>query len=169
MEVRFSGRSASVFGGPCDLGRREGEAASGLSGQSPDIFVTDTGGPSTWLLQAIKAEAGMAGVRSLWTAPIESIQAPLPAMRALGRCRVPATISVAAKELQPRLKMSDASRAGVLASLYTFSREVADDRNTVDAVPLDYINADRATKFDVENAIIGPKARVVDGGLLNPI
>lgn len=138
-------------------GRRLVEAAATLLGQSPDILVTNTGGPPTGSFQATTTEAWAAGFQSLWMATVDSIQAALPAMKVQGWGRILAVTSVAAKEPQPGLVISNGLRAGLLGLLNTLSREVAGDGITVNALLPGYTHTDRMAELGVDNATMGPK------------
>ena len=138
-------------------GRRLVEAAATLLGQSPDILVTNTGGPPTGSFQATNTEAWTAGFQSLWMATVDSIQAALPTMKVQGWGRILAVTSVAAKEPQPGLVISNGLRAGLLGLLNTLSREVAGDGITVNALLPGYTNTDRMAELGVDNATMGPK------------
>ena len=138
-------------------GRRLVEAAATLLAQSPDILVTNTGGPLTGSFQATTTEAWAAGFQSLWMATVDSIQAALPAMKVQGWGRILAVTSVAAKEPQPGLVISNGLRAGLLGLLNTLSREVAGDGITVNALLPGYTNTDRMAELGVDNATMGPK------------
>lgn len=65
--------------------------------------------------------------------------------------------SVAAKEPQPRLVISNGLRAGLLGLLNTLSREVAGDGITVNALLPGYTNTDRIAELGVDNATMGQK------------
>lgn len=138
-------------------GRRVVEAAAALLGRSPDILVTNTGGPPTGSFQTTTPEAWAAGFQSLWMAAVDSIQAALPAMKAQGWGRILAVTSVAAKEPQPGLVISNGLRAGLLGLLNTLSREVAGDGITVNALLPGYTATDRMAELGVDNATMGPK------------
>src|SRR5215207_2634065 len=77
------------------------QQAGQLLGRSPDILVTNTGGPPTGSFQTTTAADWTAGFQSLWLATVEAIQAALPAMQANHWGRILAITSVAAKEPQP--------------------------------------------------------------------
>ncbi len=138
-------------------GRRLVKAAATLLGQSPDILVTNTGGPPIGSFQATTPGAWAAGFQSLWMATVDSIQAAIPAMKAQGWGRILAVTSVAAKEPQPGLVISNGLRAGLLGLLNTLSREVAGDGITVNALLPGYTNTDRMAELGVDNATMGPK------------
>lgn len=138
-------------------GRKLVDGAADLLGRAPDILVTNTGGPPTGSFQTTTAEAWAAGFQSLWMATVDSIQSALPAMKAQGWGRILAVTSVAAKEPQPGLVISNGLRAGLLGLLNTLSREVAGDGITVNALLPGYTNTDRMAELGVDNATMGPK------------
>jgi 3-oxoacyl-[acyl-carrier protein] reductase len=133
------------------------QQAGQLLGRSPDILVTNTGGPPTGSFQTTTAADWTAGFQSLWLATVEAIQAALPAMQANHWGRILAITSVAAKEPQPGLVISNGLRAGLLGLLNTLAREVAADGITVNALLPGYTNTDRMAQLGVDNATMGPK------------
>lgn len=139
------------------------QAASDLLGASPDILVTNSGGPPTGSFAATNTAAWQTGFQALWLAAVESMQAALPAMQAKGWGRILAVTSIAAKEPQPGLVISNALRAGLLGMLNTLSREVAGQGITVNALLPGYTNTDRMAELGVDNATMGPK---IPGGRL---
>lgn len=151
-----------AIGLPGDLsepgaGRALVEAAGKLLGQMPDILVTNTGGPPTGSFQSTDNAAWAKGFQGLWMSTVDSIQAALPAMKAKGWGRVLAVTSVAAKEPQPGLVISNGLRAGLLGLVNTLAREVAADGITVNALLPGYTNTDRMAELGVDNASMGPK------------
>ncbi len=90
------------------------EQAAKLLGRMPDILVTNTGGPPTGNFADITAQAWQTGFQNLWLSAVDSMQAVLPAMRANRWGRILAVRSVAAKEPQPGLVISNGLRAGLL-------------------------------------------------------
>ncbi|GLS86207.1 oxidoreductase [Cypionkella aquatica] len=131
--------------------------AAGLLGRMPDILVTNTGGPPTGSFAATNATAWQTGFQGLWLSAVDAIQAALPAMQANRWGRILAVTSVAAKEPQPGLVISNALRAGLLGMVNTLSREVAADGITVNALLPGYTNTDRMAELGVDNASMGPK------------
>ncbi len=132
-------------------------AASTLLDRPVDILVTNTGGPPTGSFQATDAAAWTKGFQGLWMSTVDSIQAVLPAMKANRWGRILAVTSVAAKEPQPGLVISNGLRAGLLGMLNTLSREVAAAGITVNALLPGYTNTDRMAELGVDNATMGPK------------
>lgn len=157
--------AAESFGGigiAGDLGQRGAgaamvaEAARRL-GAMPDILVTNTGGPPTGSFAETGPEAWRAGFEGLWMSAVDAMQAALPAMRAAGWGRILAVTSVAAKEPQPGLVISNGLRAGLLGLVNALSREVAADGVTVNALMPGYTRTDRMTELGVDDATMGPK------------
>ena len=132
-------------------------AAGALLGRSPDILVTNTGGPPQGSFQDTTAETWTAGFQSLWMATVDAVQAALPAMQAQGWGRILAVTSVAAKEPQPGLVISNGLRAGLLGLVNSLSREVAGRGITVNALLPGYTNTDRMAELGVDNSTMGSK------------
>lgn len=137
-------------------GKRLVKDAGDLLARAPDILVTNTGGPPKGAFQETTPETWSAGFQSLWMATVDAIQAALPAMQAQGWGRVLAVTSVAAKEPQPGLVISNGLRAGLLGLLNSLSREVAGQGITVNALLPGYTNTDRMAELGVDNATMGP-------------
>lgn len=159
------------FGLPGDLsspgaGRVLVEQAANLLGRMPDILVTNTGGPPMGRFADITAQAWQTGFQNLWLSAVDSMQAVLPAMRANRWGRILAVTSVAAKEPQPGLVISNGLRAGLLGLVNTLAREVAGDGITVNALLPGYTNTDRMAELGVDDATMGPK--IPAGRLGNP-
>ncbi len=138
-------------------GRSLVEDAAGLLGRSLDILVINTGGPPKGSFLDVDDTAWATGFQGLWLSAVGSIQAALPAMRANRWGRILAVTSVAAKEPQPGLVISNGLRAGLLGMLNTLSRDVAADGITINALLPGYTNTDRMAELGVNNAIMGPK------------
>lgn len=131
--------------------------AAALSGAMPDILVTNTGGPPTGGFLETGEDKWRSGFQSLWLGTVDSIQAALPAMQTKGWGRILAVTSVAAKEPQPGLLISNSLRAGLLGLVNTLAREVAGDGVTVNALLPGYTNTDRMAELGVDDATMGPK------------
>lgn len=138
-------------------GRALAEQAAELLGRMPVILVTNSGGPPTGSFEATTSVAWATGFQSLWMSTVDSIQAVLPAMKVNRWGRILAVTSVAAKEPQPGLVISNGLRAGLLGMLNTLSREVAADGITVNALLPGSSNTDRMAELGVDNASMGPK------------
>ena len=160
--VRRVADEIGCIGLPGDLsvpgaGRVLVAAAADLLGRMPDILVTNTGGPPTGSFEATTPAAWATGFQGLWMSTVDCIQAVLPSMKANHWGRVLAVTSVAAKEPQPGLVISNGLRAGLLGMLNTLAREVAGDGITVNALMPGYTNTDRMAELGVDNATMGPK------------
>lgn len=131
--------------------------AARLLGRMPDILVTNTGGPPAGSFQDTDAAAWAKGFQGLWMSAVDGIQAALPAMRANRWGRILAVTSVAAKEPQPGLVISNGLRAGLLGMLNTLAREVAAEGITVNALLPGYTNTDRMAELGVDDASMGPQ------------
>ncbi len=132
-------------------------AAEQLLGRSPDILVTNTGGPPTGSFADTDAAKWQQGFQALWLSAVEAMRAALPAMRAQHWGRILAVTSVAAKEPQPGLVISNGLRAGLLGVVNTLAREVAAEGITVNALLPGYTATDRMAELGVDDATMGPK------------
>lgn len=126
-------------------------------GDGPDILITNTGGPAPGAFEAISNEGWRAGFDNLWMSFVESVGAALPAMREKRWGRIIAVTSIAAKEPQPDLVVSNGLRAGLVGLVNALSREVAGAGITVNALLPGYTNTDRMVELGVDNATMGPK------------
>jgi len=126
-------------------------------GRSVDILVTNTGGPAPGNFEAITDQAWQAGFNNLWMSFVESVGEALPAMKANGFGRILAVTSVAAKEPQPGLVVSNGLRAGLLGLVNAISRDVAASGVTVNALLPGYTNTDRMKEVGVTSASMGSK------------
>lgn len=138
-------------------GRTAVEQATSLLGGPVDILVTNTGGPKPGGFETIGREAWGQAFNSLWMSVIDSAQAVLPSMRERGWGRILAVTSVAAKEPQPGLVVSNSLRAGLLGLVNSLSRDVAGDGITVNALLPGYTATDRMAELGVNDATMGAK------------
>ena len=132
------------------------EAAARL-GRGVDILVTNTGGPAPGNFEAITDQAWQAGFNNLWMSFVESVGEALPAMKERGFGRILAVTSVAAREPQPGLVVSNGLRAGLLGLVNAISRDVAASGITVNALLPGYTNTDRMKEVGVTSASVGSK------------
>lgn len=138
-------------------GARLVAAASDLAKSSPDVLVTNTGGPAPGTFEGTDTDAWQWGYQSLWMSTIDSIKTALPHMRANKWGRILAVTSVAAKEPQPGLTVSNGLRAGLVGLVNTLSKEVAADGITVNALLPGYTNTDRMAELGLDDATMGPQ------------
>jgi 3-oxoacyl-[acyl-carrier protein] reductase len=88
---------------------------------------------------------------------IDAAQTVLPSMRERGWGRILAVTSVAAREPQPGLVVSNSLRAGLLGLVNSLSRDVAGDGITVNALLPGYTATDRMAELGVNDATMGAK------------
>ncbi len=138
-------------------GRNLVEQATRLLGRSPEILVTNTGGPKPGGFEDVDETHWQAGFENLWMSFVDSVQAVLPDMRRNKWGRILAVTSVAAREPQPRLVISNGLRAGLLGLVNSLSRDVAGDGITVNALLPGYTKTNRMAELGVDDATMGPK------------
>ncbi|NOZ79196.1 MAG: SDR family oxidoreductase [Acidobacteria bacterium] len=129
-------------------GRAEGFAADLADPASPaaiaaaaeerfgpaDVLVINGGGPASMPASTVSADDFEAAMRLLLLPAQRLVEAVLPGMRARHWGRIVAITSIAVREPQPGLVLSNALRAAVTGYLKTLSGEVAADGVTVNAV-----------------------------------
>ena len=131
--------------------------AAVLMGRMPDILVTNTGGPAPGAFEDTSDAKWRAGFDGLWMSVVDSVLAVLPSMRKNQWGRILAITSVAAREPQPGLVVSNALRAGLLGLNNSLSRDVAGAGITVNALLPGYTNTDRMAELGVDDATMGPR------------
>jgi 3-oxoacyl-[acyl-carrier protein] reductase len=110
---------------------------------APDIVVANSGGPPGMAAVAATAEDLEAAGRLLLLPVQRWVEACLPDMRAAGWGRIIAITSIAVRQPQPGLVLSNALRAAVTGYLKSVSDEVAADGVTVNTVCPGYTATDR--------------------------
>ncbi len=125
-----------------DAPRAVVEATRAAFGQ-PEIVVANGGGPPG--MPAVSASAAdLAAACELLLLPVQRFaELTLPAMREAGWGRFVAITSVAVREPQPGLVLSNALRAAVTGYLKSLADEVAADGVTVNTVCPGYTSTDR--------------------------
>lgn len=142
-----AGGPAEVRGLAVDLTGPDGpERAVGAAAAAfglPDIVVANAGGPPA--MPAVDATADdLVEATRLLLLPVQRLlAASLPAMRSAGWGRVVAITSIAVREPQPGLVLSNALRAAVTGYLRTVADEVAADGVTVNTVLPGYAATER--------------------------
>jgi 3-oxoacyl-[acyl-carrier protein] reductase len=117
-----------------------------------DILVTNSGGPpASPDALSFTREQWQAAYELLLLGAISLIEAVLPGMRERGWGRVVSLSSSVVREPSPRLVLSAAHRAGLLAALKTIARQVAADGVTVNTVLPGVIATDRARELGVDS------------------
>jgi 3-oxoacyl-[acyl-carrier protein] reductase len=122
--------------------RRVVEKTRELFGQ-PEIVIANAGGPPG--MPAVSASADdLTAACELLLLPVQRLaELTLPAMRSAGWGRFVAITSIAVRQPQPGLVLSNALRAAVTGYLKTISDEVAVDGVTVNTVCPGYTATDR--------------------------
>ena len=141
---------------PGNCGALVAAAAKALGGPI-DILVTNTGGPAPGTFERISPADWQAGFDNLWMSTIESVLAVLPSMREGKWGRILAITSIAAREPQPGLVISNALRAGLLGLVNSVSRDVAGAGITMNALLPGYTATDRMAELGVNDATMGAK------------
>jgi len=145
-----------VAGVAVDLSEPEGparvvSATRDLFGQ-PEIIVTNGGGPPT--MKAINASSSdlMAACELLLLPVQRFLELCLPPMRTAGWGRLVAITSIAVREPQPMLVLSNTLRAGLTGYLKSVADEVASNGVTVNSVLPGFTATDRLTELAKANA-----------------
>jgi len=110
------------------------EAAAEALGTSPDIVVTNAGGPPPGTFASTPIEAYGPALELNLLSVVAMCQAAVPAMRERRWGRVVAITSVAVKQPIGTLILSNTARAGATGFLKTLATEVAADGVTVNSV-----------------------------------
>lgn len=131
-----------------------------------DILVTNTGGPPKGKFEDITREAWLGGFQTLWLAAVEGIQAALPGMKAQRWGRILLITSTAAKDPIAGLTVSNGLRAGLLGLVNSFSREIAADGITVNALLPGYTRTARLAELKVDETTM--TAQIPAGRLGKP-
>ena len=118
----------------------------------PEIVVTNTGGPPAMPALEAAAEDLTAAARLLLHPVQRFVALCLPAMRRAGWGRLVAITSIAVREPQPGLVLSNALRAGLTGYLKSVADEVAADGVTVNSVLPGYTATDRLTELAATKA-----------------
>jgi 3-oxoacyl-[acyl-carrier protein] reductase len=125
---------------------------------SPDIVVTNSGGPRSGAFATLSEADWDAAVRTLLTSAVAFARAALPAMRAKRWGRIINITSIAARQPVDGLMLSNSVRSGVLAFAKTLSNEVAADGVTVNCLLPGYTRTDRVVDLANQRAAAGGDA-----------
>ena len=101
---------------------------------SPDIVVTNAGGPPTGLFEETDLAMWRAAFETNIAGPLEVVRALLPAMRQRRYGRVLNITSFVAKELYPNMWLSNGVRVGLTGAMGALAREVAHEGITVNGL-----------------------------------
>lgn len=120
-----------------------------------DILIANSGGPpASPDALSFSSEQWRSAYELLLLGAVSLIEAVLPGMRERGWGRVLSVSSSVVREPSPRLVLSSAHRAGLLAALKTISRQVAGDGVTLNALLPGVIATDRSRELGAD----GPEA-----------
>lgn len=117
---------------PEDVARLVADAEAALGGI--DILVANAGGPPPGNFATTAFEQYEPALRLNLLSTVAMCRATVPAMQQRGWGRVVAITSMAVREPNERLILSNTARAGVTGFLKTLSREVAADGVTVNSL-----------------------------------
>lgn len=101
---------------------------------SPDIVVTNAGGPPTGLFEETDLAMWRSAFETNIAGPLEVVRGLLPAMRQRGYGRVLNITSFVAKELYPNMSLSNGVRVGLTGAMGALAREVAHEGITVNGL-----------------------------------
>jgi 3-oxoacyl-[acyl-carrier protein] reductase len=163
LRERVGGR---VSGVAADLSEPDGPARVVDSTRDlfgpPEILVTNAGGPPA--MAAVNATTDdLVAATELLLLPVQRfLELCLPAMREAGWGRVVAITSIAVREPQPGLVLSNTLRAGLTGYLKSAADEVAADGITINSVLPGYTATDRLTELaETKAASSGTSSEVV--------
>ena len=131
-----------------DVTRPEGQRAVMAAAGSPDILVTNAGGPPPGLWSDWSRDDFVAALDANMLTPIALMQACLPGMQARGWGRVVNVTSQSVKAPIPVLGLSNAARAGLTGFVAGTARQVAADGVTINNLLPGIHDTDRATALD---------------------
>ncbi|POM24491.1 3-oxoacyl-[acyl-carrier-protein] reductase FabG [Actinomadura rubteroloni] len=121
-----------------DVGTPEGATAFVAAARAAlggvDVLVTNAGGPPPGGFAATPVDAYRAALDLNLMSTVAMCHAAVPEMRERGWGRIVAITSVAVRQPNPNLILSNTARAGATAFLKTLAREVAADGVTVNSL-----------------------------------
>ncbi len=131
-----------------DVTTEDGRAALLAAGPSPDILVTNAGGPPPGLWSDWSRDDFIAALDANMLAPIALMQAVLPAMMARKWGRVVNITSQSVKAPILALGLSNAARTGLTGFVAGTSRQVAPEGVTINNLLPGTHDTDRILAFD---------------------
>ena len=131
-----------------DVTTPEGRAALLDAAGTPDILVTNVGGPPPGLWSDWSRDDFVAALDANMLTPIALMQACLPAMMARGWGRVVNITSQSVKAPIPVLGLSNAARTGLTGFVAGTARQVAEKGVTINNLLPGIHDTDRATALD---------------------
>lgn len=126
-----------------DVTTREGQDALFAACSSPDILITNAGGPPFKDFREIDREAMLRGVTANMVTPIELIQRSIDGMVERRFGRIVNITSISVKMPVFGLDLSSGARAGLTAFLAGVSRSVAHANVTVNNILPGFFDTDR--------------------------
>lgn len=123
--------ASTVIPVAADVSTREGQQALLDACPSPDILITNNGGPPFRDFRELDREALLSGVTMNMVVPIELIQKVIDGMAARGFGRIVNITSISVKMPMAGLDLSSGARAGLTAFLAGVARTVADKNVTI--------------------------------------
>jgi 3-oxoacyl-[acyl-carrier protein] reductase len=142
---RFGVQVTTVSG---DITSPEGRAAVLKAGRSPDILVTNAGGPPPGIWSDWSRDDFIRAIDANMLTPIALMQAVLPAMMERGWGRVVNITSQAVRAPIPALGLSNAARTGLTGFVAGTSRQVAEKGVTINNLLPGIHDTDRADALD---------------------
>lgn len=131
-----------------DVTSEAGRAAVLEVAGTPDILVTNAGGPPPGMWTDWSREDFVDALDANMLTPIALMQACLPAMQQQGWGRVVNITSVSVRSPIPVLGLSNAARAGLTGFVAGTARQVAPDGVTINNLLPGIHDTDRATALD---------------------
>ena len=131
-----------------DITTQEGRAAVLAACPTPDILVTNAGGPPPGMWSDWSRDDFIAALDANMLTPIAMMQAVLPGMMERGWGRVVNITSQSVKSPIPVLGLSNSARAGLTGFVAGTSRQVAEKGVTINNLLPGIHATDRATALD---------------------
>ncbi|WP_308915904.1 SDR family oxidoreductase [Jannaschia sp. LMIT008] len=131
-----------------DVTTADGQAAVLKAASSPDILVTNAGGPPPGLWSDWDRDDFIAALDANMLTPIALMKACLPAMMDRGWGRVVNVTSQSVKAPIPQLGLSNAARTGLTGYVAGTARQVAEKGVTINNLLPGIHDTDRATALD---------------------
>lgn len=126
-----------------DVGTAEGRSALLAACPQPDILINNNAGPSPGPFGSFDHQAWMAAIESNMVAPIQLVQAVLPAMRERKFGRIVNITSAMVTTPRPHMTLSAGARAGLTAVMKGLSFDVARDNVTINNLLPERFDTDR--------------------------
>ena len=136
----------SIAGAAADVLRQANDRLGGI-----DILVVNTGGPPAGAFDAVTDAAWRNAFESLWMSTVDLIHGCLPGMRQRRWGRIIIVTSISAREPLPNLMISNAFRPGLHGLVNAFSREVAGDGITINAIMPGYTLTERLREVGIDD------------------